>query len=175
MPYEAFACGAIFDNCPLKIESLAVWGKKLLIGTHEGVLLIMGPQQGEVSALVFPDTRRRAVPVRAALCVWLSPLAWRCRSDCCAVLGLLAVRRGRRRGIPPAEVPNCGDAEGLLEETNHAAARVGQPRWRADGGQSDGHHYAASAAEFRAGRLAAEDEGVQPLLPVEHQPVHSTG
>ena len=42
MPYAAFKCGAIFDNCPLKIESLAVWGSKLLIGTHEGVLLIMG-------------------------------------------------------------------------------------------------------------------------------------
>jgi tetratricopeptide (TPR) repeat protein len=42
MPYAAFACGAIFDNCPLKIESLAQWGSKLLVGTSEGLLLIMG-------------------------------------------------------------------------------------------------------------------------------------
>ena len=34
--------GAIFDNCPLKIESLALWGQKLLVGTSEGLLLIMG-------------------------------------------------------------------------------------------------------------------------------------
>ena len=56
MPYEAFACGVIFGNCPLKIESLAAWGKKLLIGTHEGVLLIVGPQQTEVSVFALPDT-----------------------------------------------------------------------------------------------------------------------
>ena len=46
MPYATFACGAIFDNCPLKIESLAQWGAKLLVGTSEGLLLIMGEGDG---------------------------------------------------------------------------------------------------------------------------------
>ena len=50
MPHTAFSCGAIFDNCPLKIESLAAWGPKLLVGTSEGLLLIMGEQPGDEGA-----------------------------------------------------------------------------------------------------------------------------
>jgi hypothetical protein len=39
-PHHCFDVGPIIDNCPLKIESLARWGQKLLVGTSEGLLLV---------------------------------------------------------------------------------------------------------------------------------------
>ena len=44
MPHTAFRLLEVVDKFPLRIESLAVWGNKLLVGTAEGVLLVMGPE-----------------------------------------------------------------------------------------------------------------------------------
>ena len=41
---NCFEIDPVFENCPLKIESLALWGAKLLVGTSEGLLLIMGEE-----------------------------------------------------------------------------------------------------------------------------------
>jgi len=40
MARVAFECYNIFDKHPLKIECLAAWGNKLIVGSSEGHLLI---------------------------------------------------------------------------------------------------------------------------------------
>ena len=40
MGHTAFELHSVIENIPVKIESLAVWGDTLFVGTSEGVLLI---------------------------------------------------------------------------------------------------------------------------------------